>query len=97
MIYILVRETLIELPDRDQKIINRLNIIAASNLEVIQDYCDRKNYKRFSGSGNGTMFKREIDIEVIKKELKKYFDLKTAIRVEERFIIEVLELKGAEA
>jgi hypothetical protein len=96
MISILVRETLVELPDREQKIINRLNIIAATDIDVIQKYCDRKNYKRVSGSGNTSIFKREIDIEEIKKELKKYFDIKTAMRVEERFIIESLELKGAE-
>ncbi|MBM9501588.1 hypothetical protein JWG44_15145 [Leptospira sp. 201903071] len=93
MIWILVRETNIEIAGKETIRIELLPIAAFRSEEGLFSYCENKGWRR-SRSGPETEFVRDMDTKQIKKRLQSYFSIEQPAKVYERFIIFKQDLMG---
>ncbi|MBM9576964.1 hypothetical protein JWG45_07335 [Leptospira sp. 201903070] len=93
MIWVLARETSIEIAGKDKIRIELVPIGNFRSQKGLFQYCEKKGWKR-SGSDMETEFIRELDMKQMKKQLKSYFSIEQAFKIYERFIILEQDLMG---
>lgn len=92
MIFILIRETYVELPEVGKRCIDRLPLASNATLENLFLHCDQMGLSRLSGSGADSIFSRTTDLMSIKNGIKDFFKIQTPLKVTEQFVIFEQEL-----
>lgn len=92
MIFILIRETYVELPEVGKRCIDRLPIVSNASLENLFLYCDQTGLSRIAGSGSDSIFARTSDLSSIKNGLKEFFKIQSPLKISEQFVIFEQEL-----
>jgi hypothetical protein len=92
MIFILIRETYVELPEVGKRCIDRLPLVVNATLEKLFLHCDQIGLTRISGSGADSIFGRTTDLSSVKNSLKDFFKIQTPLKITEQFVIFEQEL-----
>lgn len=94
MIFILIRETYIELPEVGKRCIDRLPLASNATIEKLFLHCDQSGLSRISGSGSDSIFTRTSDLSSVKNGLKDFFKIQIPVKITEQFVIFEQELGG---
>lgn len=92
MIFILIRETYVELPEVGKRCIDRLPLVSNSTIEKLFLHCDQMGLSRISGSGADSIFARTSDLSSVKNGIKDFFKIQTPLKITEQFVIFEQEL-----
>ncbi|MCW7459534.1 hypothetical protein ND856_14225 [Leptospira bandrabouensis] len=92
MIFILIRETHVELPEVGKRCIDRLPLVSNATIEKLFLHCDQMGLSRISGSGADSIFARTSDLSSIKQSIKEFFKIQSPLKITEQFVIFEQEL-----
>ncbi len=93
MIFTLIRETYIELPDVGKRCIDRLPTISFSSLESLFNYTNAEGLSKISGTGSDSILIRNSDLSNTKQSLKNFFKIHSPMKITEQFVVFEQELR----